>query len=552
MARRKAPVDLESPRVAAYLRVSSEDQATTGTIQTQRHFFDNWLRTYPNQQLVDWYVDDGVSGTIPLRRRPEGRRLMDDAALGKFDVVVVYRLDRLARTLRNLLDAHDELDALDIAIRSANEPFDTTTHLGKLVFQLLGSLAEFERSSILQRTIDGRDRVASKGGHHGGVVPVGYQITAEKRYVLSDVLIPELGLTEAEFIADLFVRLDGGSTLYYEADRLNALGVRPARRYASGQVRYDSKKGWSSSRLSYIAHNPIYIGRLILGKHNGRPVEGAVPPIITEEVFRRVQRRLLANRSWVRTTRINPYLLAGRIFCAYCDSAMTGQSKPRDGGKRTLYYLCNGAYNQKRVPPCPSRSIRADVVEPLIWADCLAFLQHPADYLNAAYEHIRGLAAPVEAVTAERHSLSQRLADKEAERERVTTLYRKHRITLEEAEAQFDEIDRDVATLQTELLRAQSQRTLAVEAEARYTEIEDFVRRYAAELPTLEHDFAWRRKVVEGLVERVVVAHAPEDGDGQIKAYYTFRNSSTGSSVKELSSYAELLPGSFLRHAFYL
>src|SRR5215207_4870767 len=147
---------------AIYARVSTEDQAERQTVQAQLDF----LRKYCDLHqitIAGEYVDDGISGTVPLDQRPEGRRLLDDAEAGRFGVVLSYRLDRLGRSLTSLLAAHDALDRLGIAIRSATEPFDTSTPIGKFLFQLLGSLAELERETISERMVLGRDRAARAG-----------------------------------------------------------------------------------------------------------------------------------------------------------------------------------------------------------------------------------------------------------------------------------------------------------------------------------------------------------------------------------------------------
>ena len=146
-------------RVALYARVSGDDQAERGTIGAQTDFLTRYCDLH-DLDVAGVYADDGVSGTLMLDARPEGRRLLADAAVGRFAVVLVYRLDRLGRSLRALLDAHERLDALGIPIRSGTEPFDTTTSIGQFLFSLLGSMAELERATIVERMVRGRDRVA--------------------------------------------------------------------------------------------------------------------------------------------------------------------------------------------------------------------------------------------------------------------------------------------------------------------------------------------------------------------------------------------------------
>src|SRR5262249_15064027 len=115
--------------VLLYGRNSTDDQAEAGTIQNQQNFLRNFAQLY-GLQVVGEYWDEGVSGTIPLPDRPDGRRLLEAAEARPGAAVLVYRLDRLGRTLRTLLDAHDTLKDASVTVRSATEPFDTSTPIG--------------------------------------------------------------------------------------------------------------------------------------------------------------------------------------------------------------------------------------------------------------------------------------------------------------------------------------------------------------------------------------------------------------------------------------
>jgi site-specific DNA recombinase len=157
-------------RVALLLRVSSEEQRET--IEIQREFLQEYCRLY-SLEVAQVYADDGVLGTIPLHERPEGRRLLEDANGGKFSTVLVYRLDRLGRSLLVTVDAHDRLQDCGVALKSATEPIDTSNPSGRLIFQMLASFAEYERETIRERTRAGLHR-AYRGGKHFGAAPYGY------------------------------------------------------------------------------------------------------------------------------------------------------------------------------------------------------------------------------------------------------------------------------------------------------------------------------------------------------------------------------------------
>ncbi len=119
--------------IALYLRVSSEEQRDRETLEIQRDSLMEYCRLY-GLEVAGVYADDGVSGTIPLYDRPEGRRLLEDTRSGVFITLLVYRLDRLGRSLLVIVDARDRLQADSVSLRSATEPIDASfpvwsTHL---------------------------------------------------------------------------------------------------------------------------------------------------------------------------------------------------------------------------------------------------------------------------------------------------------------------------------------------------------------------------------------------------------------------------------------
>src|SRR5918998_4259338 len=183
----------ESERVALCLRVSSEEQRDRETIKIQRDFLKEYCRLY-GLDVTGVYADDGVSGTIPLHERTEGRRLLKAAREGKSQTVLLYRLDRLGRSLLVIVDAHDRLQNAGVALRSATEPIDTSTPSGRLIFQMLASFAEYERETIRERTRAGLHR-AYRGGKHFGRIPYGYRATEAARL--------EVEAAEAEIVREI-------------------------------------------------------------------------------------------------------------------------------------------------------------------------------------------------------------------------------------------------------------------------------------------------------------------------------------------------------------
>lgn len=153
--------------------------------------------------VYDYYLDDGVTGTLPLQKRPEGKRLLEDAKAGKFNLVLFFKLDRLGRSVRVILNAVYDLMELNVDVRSMTEAFDTTTPSGRFTLNTFAGIAELERDTILTRMRMGTIRHAKLGKWLGGPVPYGY--TLGNGYLeISHTKIPGLAYSEADIVKLIF------------------------------------------------------------------------------------------------------------------------------------------------------------------------------------------------------------------------------------------------------------------------------------------------------------------------------------------------------------
>src|SRR5918992_5354439 len=232
-------------RVALYLRVSSEEQREKATIKIQREFLEGYCHLH-GLEVAGRYLDDGVSGTIPLQERSEGRRLLEDAKEGKFQTVLVYRLDRFGRSLLGIVDAHDRLETLGVALRSTTEPVDTSNPSGRLIFQMLASFAEYERGTIRERTQAGLHR-ALRNGKYVGRIPYGYRRSPDET---SLTLVEE----EARVVREIITNIAAGATLYSESKRLNDEGVPSPGYRMRSEDRRRGTRSWSPSSVRIIVH----------------------------------------------------------------------------------------------------------------------------------------------------------------------------------------------------------------------------------------------------------------------------------------------------------
>jgi site-specific DNA recombinase len=186
-------------KVAAYLRVSSEDQKDRGTIENQLEFATKYCDLH-QLEIFEIYKDDGISGTVPLHERPEGKKLIQDGKDKKFDTLLLYKLDRLGRSARVTLNSIHELESYGIQIKSMTEPFDTSNPSGRFMITMLAGVADLERETILERMWHGANRAARNGRWLGGITPYGYMVNDDGFLEVNVALIPGFHMSEAEVV----------------------------------------------------------------------------------------------------------------------------------------------------------------------------------------------------------------------------------------------------------------------------------------------------------------------------------------------------------------
>jgi site-specific DNA recombinase len=495
-------------RVALYLRVSSEEQRDRETIEIQREFLEQYCQLY-GLEVVDTYEDDGVSGTIPLHERPEGRRLLQDAKEGKFKAVLAKKLDRLGRTLLVIVDAHDRLQEAGIALRSATEPMDTSSPSGRLIFQMFASFAEYDRESIRERTQAGLHR-AYRTGRHGGVIPYGY-IADEHGHLK---IVPE----EAAMVRQIIENVPGGSTLYKEAKRLNDIGVpAPGRRYGSGKRRPGSS--WSVMTTSNIVRQRAYSGIHEVKINGGADlIEREVPAIVERSLQERAKTALLEHKRYPDRRRDRKYLLSGLVKCEVCGFACTGHTA-RKRDKKRHYYVCQDGRGPHRAP-----YVSAPWLEQTVWSDVRRFIENPGEVLERVREEFEA-GSEAEALSSRRHELEKKLAAKQAEKDRYVRLYAQEHISEEELETylldlkyQTDNIRLLLKSIEAELLQLSEQQEAAAAAASWLAALRG--RLHEVEEDT-EEAYRVRRQLVQLLVAGITAGRG-EDGRPNIRITYRF------------------------------
>jgi len=371
-------------KAALYARVSTEEQTKNYSIENQIENLRKYCQEH-NYEIFKEYIDPGYSGTA--LDRPGLIELLQDARQGLFDVLLVYKLDRLFRNNRHMYNVLFELEELKIRFVSITEAFDTSTAIGKAYLGLAGTFAEWERNTFAERSALGIEKAVRKGKWSGGIVPYGYRHNLETGEL-------EIDKEEAEvvrMIFSLFVT-EKLSTLKI-ADRLSALGtptkyVNENRQILRGKRKVNTSGRWYPGRVMAIIRSPVYYGVWHYGKRSkkrppGDLIEGKAPAIISQELFDRAQEQKKINAKFSLRRCRQPYLLRGLIKCGVCGRTFIGMHFHKGGG----YYRCNGK-NARYKPSCPSRPIKAAKISAIVWDDVVNLLRNRRVLVDYAYKQI--------------------------------------------------------------------------------------------------------------------------------------------------------------------
>jgi site-specific DNA recombinase len=432
--------------------------------------------------------------------------------------VLVYRLDRLGRSLLVVVDAHDRLEGLGVSLRSATESIETATPSGRLIFQMLASFAEYERAAIRERTRAGLHR-AYRGGRHMGAVPYGYR--ADKHGHLQ--IVPE----EAAVVRRVIEGIADGSTLYGEAKRLNDLShPPPGWRYGSGKRRPGSRL-WTVQTISNIIRQRAYSGTHEVKVNGGADtIEQAVPAIVDAALQERAQITLTENKRYPHRKNNRKYLLAGLVTCAVCGSLCGGHPTTRKG-KKYFYYTCRAGRtnNFGRGRLHKVSYVTASWLEETVWADVRRFLENPGEVLERVQEQL-GEDDATDELETRREELGRRLAAKQAEKDRYIHLYAQRHLSEAELEMhladlknQTDNLRLLLASVEADLSQEREHQELSATTHAWLVTLRE---RMAEVEEDTEEAFRVRRQLVKLLVQSSAVGQRREDGSIEVRITYRF------------------------------
>lgn len=457
-------------KVALYLRVSTEDQAREGySLEVQEECLRDYAK-HEHSQVYKVYCDDGISGYT--KERPALRQLFADAKNGKFNTVLAYKLDRFSRNLRDLLNLVEELSSYGVGFKSATEVFDTTNSAGKLMFQQLGSFAEFERNRIKERVFPGMIKGVMKGNWQGArYSPYGYRYIKEKQLL-------EVVSKEAEIVKTIYSMYLTGST----TSEITAYLYRRKFKTRTG-IRFHSKL------VCDILKNKVYTGKLVWNRRHYNKKEktkggygkgyrylqgetkdtveaqGRHEPIISDDDFKRVQVRLLNNRKAGRKVfNKHEHLLTGIIKCAHCGSNFQGLTSTSNHKlkKRKKLYRCRLKAETRSIE-CNNKNIAAVTYDEFALRVLEKVVAHKKIKNKRYGDIVKALGTPDDEIIAEFRNTEKLLKENQEKQKKLTILYvndelgqkvyRDSQIPFKEEE---DKLKRKLRSLEVKLLEKEN------------------------------------------------------------------------------------------------
>ena len=290
-------------RVGIYVRRSTDDEHQPYSIEAQDTRLDAYIGSQPGWRAVARFPDDASGATT---ERDGLQRALAAARAGLIDVLLVYRVDRFSRNLRDMVMLLDELDSAGVVFRSATEPFATSTPMGRMLVQILGMFAQFERDTIIDRVIAGMERKHAKGKWKGGKRPFGYQVDKTTHTLIVD----EHEAVIVRLIFDLYTK-----------DRL---GSRAIAKVLNDRGHRTSPGGtWSGHQVIRALNNRVYLGELTFRETT---VTDTHAPIIDLTRWEQAQAILDARGESHahRAASGSDYVLTGRLRCPKCGKPMIG------------------------------------------------------------------------------------------------------------------------------------------------------------------------------------------------------------------------------------
>lgn len=357
--------------IALYARQSVDKEGSV-SIETQLDYCKSMIKLDEQSKKVNCYIDKGFSGGNI--ERPAFQQLINDMEKGKIEKVIVYKLDRISRSLADFIKIQQIFEKYNVDFISSQEAFDTSSPYGDVILKILMVFAEFERTSIINRVRDAYQKRSNMGFYMGGRQQYGFKlketlIDSKKTKMLAPI---ENEIEHIKFIYNL-----------YSSKNVSLRDVQKALTDNNFVPNNNSK--WSPSKINTILKNPVYVkadidifnyflsknvniinspnlfngshAALLYGHSNHNyslndwsdmklvlaPHEG----IISSDIWLKCQQKRTINKQLGKSMSNQSSWVCGKIYCGICGSKMTTIKSSRTDGTKRIYFICSKKLNKK-------------------------------------------------------------------------------------------------------------------------------------------------------------------------------------------------------------
>ena len=319
-----------------YARYSSDNQreeSIEGQLRECKAFAEK-----NDIQIIETYIDRALSARTD--RRPDFQRMIKDSSGKKFEIVIVWKLDRFARDKYDSAHYKRILKNNGVKVVSATEAISAGAE-GILLESMLEGMAEYYSAELSEKVTRGLTENALKCKYNGGTLPIGYMIDSEQCFQIDPLTAPA--------VLDAFKHYADGASMREITDEMNLKGVRTKR---GGKISINS--------VTRMLHNRKYIGEY---RYNDIVHPNGIPAIVPEDLFNRVQERMAANKKAPAKHKAeDEYLLTTKLFCRKCQCYMVGESGT-GRNKVHRYYKCASIKNHKG---CDKKTVKKEWIENLV------------------------------------------------------------------------------------------------------------------------------------------------------------------------------------------
>ena len=395
-------------RCAVYTRVSIEAiECEFNSLDAQRESAENYIKSQKENGWVilpEHYDDDGYSGGNT--ERPALKRLLADVKAGKIDIILIYKMDRLSRSLLDFMKLAEMLEQHNVSFVSVTQDINTSTSAGRMMLNILMTFAQYEREVIAERI---RDKVAGakrRGKHCGGPPVLGYDVDPKN---IKLVINPD----EAATVREAFILYSQYGSAKETAHRLNGMGYRTKAWTSRKNVRHGGKR-FTIDTVYRLLNNPIYIGEV---RHKGKAYPGEHEAIIESQLWNLVHELMKENAPVAAGCRKNNITspFKGLLRCGHCGGAFgisyARNNKKNSDNRRYMYYLC--IKDEDRAERrCPLARIPAGDIDRMILEQMARIIKTPS-MLAMVYNELRSYE------NQKRKTIKQQQRELKAKREKL-------------------------------------------------------------------------------------------------------------------------------------